>query len=137
MRRSVQLAVSLITGVWPLSALAQERTEKPTSAEQKVLERFVGTWDVAKTFHPRSGEPVQTRGECRQEMIHGGRYLRSEFIFDGDAGKTTGTGLVGFEPDTGLFTSVWTSWRVRIDGACALITSVRWVVRTEAGSTTV
>jgi hypothetical protein len=40
-------------------------------------------------------------------MIHGGRYLRSEFVFDGDSGKTTGTGLIGFEPQTGLFTSVW------------------------------
>jgi hypothetical protein len=40
-------------------------------------------------------------------MIHGGRYLRSEFVFDGDSGKTTGTGLIGFEPETGQFTSVW------------------------------
>jgi hypothetical protein len=76
-------------------------------AGQKFLERFVGTWDVTKTFHPRSGEPVRAKGECRQEMIHGGRFLRSEFVFDGDSGKTTGTGLIGFEPESGLFTSVW------------------------------
>ena len=44
---------------------------------------------------------------CTQEMIHGGRFPRSEFTFDGPGGKTTGTGLIGFEPETGKFTSVW------------------------------
>ncbi|HET6572096.1 MAG TPA: DUF1579 family protein [Fimbriiglobus sp.] len=76
-------------------------------AGQKFLERFVGTWDVVKTFHPRTGEPIRAKGECRQEMIHGGRFLRSEFVFDGATGKTTGTGLIGFESQNGLFTSVW------------------------------
>jgi hypothetical protein len=78
---------------------------------QKFLEKFVGTWDVAKTFHPRSGEPVRQKGECRQTMVHDGRFLKSEFEFNGDRGKTTGTGLIGFEPATGLFTSVWTDSR--------------------------
>lgn len=78
---------------------------------QKFLEKFAGTWDVAKTFHPRAGEPVKAKGECRQEMIHDGRFLRSEFTFGEGAGKTTGTGLIGFEAATGLFTSVWTDSR--------------------------
>jgi len=73
---------------------------------QKFLQKFVGDWEVAKTFHPRSGDPVRQKGECRQTMIHGGRFLQSDFTFHGDA-KTTGTGLIGFEPATGLFTSVW------------------------------
>src|SRR5205085_10737908 len=44
-------------------------------------------------------------------MIHDGRFLRSEFTFDGPAGKTTGTGVIGFEAASGLFTSVWTDSR--------------------------
>src|SRR5580765_4971475 len=61
---------------------------------QKFLQKFVGTWDVAKTFNPRSGEPVKAKGECVQTMIHGGRFLKSEFTFgEGDA-KTTGTGMI-------------------------------------------
>src|ERR1700676_2449909 len=74
---------------------------------QKFLEKFVGVWDVAKTFYPRTGEPARTRGECRQTMEHGGRFLKSEFVFEGKGGKPTGTGLIGFEPESGKFTSVW------------------------------
>jgi len=80
-------------------------------AGQKFLEKFVGDWEVTKTFHPRAGEPVTTKGTCRQTMIHGGRFLQSEFLFDGPGGKTTGTGTIGFEADTGLFTSVWVDSR--------------------------
>jgi hypothetical protein len=80
-------------------------------AGQKFLEKFAGDWEVVKTFHPRAGDPVTTRGTCRQTMVHGGRFLQSEFTFDGPGGKTTGTGTIGFEPDTGLFTSVWVDSR--------------------------
>jgi hypothetical protein len=80
-------------------------------AGQKFLERFVGDWEVVKTFHPRAGQPVTSKGTCRQTMTHGGRFLQSEFIFDGPGGKTTGTGTIGFEAETGLFTSVWVDSR--------------------------
>jgi hypothetical protein len=76
-------------------------------AGQKYLEQFVGTWDVDKTFYPRSGEPVRTKGECQQTMTQGGRFLQSEFVFFSPTGKTTGTGLIGFESESGKFTSVW------------------------------
>jgi hypothetical protein len=78
---------------------------------QKFLEQFVGEWDVVKTFHPRAGEPVKSTGECSQKMIHDGRFLQSEFTFTSDAGKTTGTGLIGFQPESGRFTSVWVDSR--------------------------
>jgi hypothetical protein len=78
---------------------------------QKFLEKFVGDWDVAKTFHPRSGEPVRQKGECNQSLIHGGRFLKSEFVFGSGPTRTTGTGIIGFEPATGLFTSIWVDSR--------------------------
>jgi hypothetical protein len=78
---------------------------------QKYLQQFAGEWDVVKTFHPRTGQPVTSKGECSQKMIHDGRFLQSEFTFTSDAGKTTGTGLIGFEPETGRFTSVWVDSR--------------------------
>jgi len=80
-------------------------------AGQKFLEKFAGEWEVVKTFHPRQGKPVATAGRCKQEMVHGGRFLRSEFTFDAPGGKTTGTGLIGWEPGTGRFTSVWVDSR--------------------------
>lgn len=89
---------------------AFEPKSKPGEG-QKFLERFVGEWHVAKTFHPRIGDPVRQTGECRQAIVHGGRFLQSDFSFESAAGKSTGTGLIGFEPETGKFTSVWVDSR--------------------------
>jgi Protein of unknown function (DUF1579) len=81
-------------------------------AGQKYLEAFVGEWDVVKTFSPRSGgAPTRTPGTCRQTMIHDGRFLQSEFIFEQAGRKTSGLGLTGFDPQTGRFTTVWTDSR--------------------------
>jgi len=78
---------------------------------QKYLQRFVGTWDVTKTFYPRSGQPSVAKGDCVQTMINDGRFLKSDFTFHAESGDTTGMGLIGFEPDSGKFTSVWTDSR--------------------------
>jgi hypothetical protein len=79
---------------------------------QKFLEKLVGDWEVAKTFYPRSGEPARSRGECRQTMIHEGRFLQSDFVFQQpDGKKSTGLGIIGFEAETGKFTSFWTDSR--------------------------
>jgi hypothetical protein len=95
--------------------VGQEKKDAQSSYEprsapgdgQKFLTRFVGEWDVVKTFYPRSGQPSVARGECRQTMINDGRFLKSEFVFHSESGDTTGLGLIGFEPDSGRFTSVW------------------------------
>lgn len=76
-------------------------------AGQKYLEQFAGDWSVEKIFHPRDGDPVTTKGECHQAMINGGRFLKSDFNFYDGATNTTGVGLIGFVPDSGIFTSVW------------------------------
>lgn len=74
---------------------------------QAFLARMAGEWAVEKTFYPREGKPNQASGTCRQAMVHGGLFLESAFRF----GDEEGTGLIGFEPATGRFTSVWTSSR--------------------------
>ena len=80
-------------------------------AGQKFLQKFVGEWDVVKTFHPRTGAPVAVKGECRQTMIHNGRFLQSDFVFGQGDSKTTGLGIIGFDTDSGKFTSMWTDSR--------------------------
>jgi hypothetical protein len=80
-------------------------------AGQKFLEKFVGDWEVAKAFYPRTGEPVRVKGECRQTMIHEGRFLQSDFVFGQEKGKSTGMGIIGFEAESGKFTSFWTDSR--------------------------
>ena len=89
---------------------AYEPRSRPGSG-QKYLEMFVGDWEVEKTFYPRTGDPAKTKGKCRQTMIHDGRFLQSDFVFEQDGKKTTGLGLVGFDPENSLFTSVWTDSR--------------------------
>src|SRR5262249_17432415 len=76
-------------------------------AGQKFLAKFVGEWEVAKTFYPRSGQPSRMKGECRQTLQHDGRFLQSEFVFEQNGVKSTGTGIIGYEADSGKFTSVW------------------------------
>ncbi len=100
-------------------APAQEKKDPQSAYEprsgpgagQKFLEKFAGDWNVDKTFYPRSGEPVRIKGECRQTMINGGRFLRSEFTFGQGESRTTGLGLIGFQVESGKFTSVWTDSR--------------------------
>jgi hypothetical protein len=77
---------------------------------QQFLQKFEGDWDVAKTLHLR-GDPIRMTGECRQTMIHSGRFLQSEFVFQYNGTKSTGLGLIGFEAESGKFTSVWTDSR--------------------------
>ena len=78
---------------------------------QKFLEKFTGEWSVEKIFHPLTGGSVSSKGECHQMMINGGRFLKSEFVFFNSETNTTGLGLIGFAPDSGLFTSIWTDSR--------------------------
>ena len=74
---------------------------------QKIMEKMVGEWTVVKSIFPVGKPPVRTSGTCRQMMVEEGRFLHSQFVFDSPTGKTTGVGILGFDPKTGLFTSVW------------------------------
>lgn len=78
---------------------------------QKYLSRMEGSWTVVKTFYPRSGDPAVTKGTCEQKMIQGGRFLESDFVFQDAAGPTTGMGVIGFDAQTGKFTSFWVDSR--------------------------
>jgi hypothetical protein len=94
----------------PRQEEAQNAYEPRTGpgAGQALLARFAGAWEVVKTFYPFTGEPVRTAGECRQQMVHDGHYLQSDFDFkDKSGGTTTGTGISGFDPRSGKFTTVW------------------------------
>jgi hypothetical protein len=76
-------------------------------AGQKLLAQFAGEWDVVKTFFPAAGDPRVTKGTCKQYMIQDGKFLQSDFIFFEPDGKTTGTGISGFDSKTNRFTTVW------------------------------
>jgi len=117
----MRLAVSLLTIAFSMviSASGQEKKSdrskfEPRSepgAGQGLLKRFEGDWDVTKTMYRQTGDPTRATGRCRQMMIHDGRFLQSDFTFEQGGRKTTGLGLIGFEPESGTFTSFWTDSR--------------------------
>jgi hypothetical protein len=93
----------------PAETQNQYEPTRKTGPGQVLLAQFAGDWDVVKTFFPSSGAaPIKTTGTCKQWMIHDGHFLQSDFTFnDRDGGKTTGTGISGFDPKTNKFTTVW------------------------------
>ncbi len=91
-----------------------QATSEPRSSPgvgQRFLEKLTGEWSVTKTFYPRAGAPIRAEGRCHQAMIHEGRFLQSDFVFQQGGKKTTGLGIIGFEPESGTFTSFWTDSR--------------------------
>jgi hypothetical protein len=118
----MRIAVISLVTVCAVACAQQTATTRPATDPQNIFEpreaigagqallaRFAGDWDMVKTFYPRGGgAPVMTKGECRQRMIHDGRFLQSDFTFFDEGGKTsTGTGISGFDPKTNRFTTVW------------------------------
>lgn len=92
----------------PLDPQAKFEPKSNPGAGQKYLAAFAGEWAVEKAFYPaKGGDPARSKGTCTQELVHGGRFLKSEFAFGEGDRKTTGTGTIGFEPETNLFTSSW------------------------------
>lgn len=94
-------------------ALAQQnhkQYEPPNApgAGQKLLAKFTGDWDVVRTFFPKNGKPIVTKGACKQYMIQDGKFLQSDFTFvNRDGTRSTGTGISGFDSKTNRFTTVW------------------------------
>ena len=70
---------------------AYEPLSKPGEG-QAFLQRMAGTWDVEKVFYPKSSAPVRQKGESRQTMTHGGRFLQCEFTFHRGEQTTTEPG---------------------------------------------
>jgi uncharacterized protein DUF1579 len=77
-------------------------------AGQAYLKTYEGAWSVERNFYPPGGGPAsKATGECTQKMVQDGRFLESDFTFHQDGKTTTGTGISGFDPQTGLFTTFW------------------------------
>src|SRR5579884_3119270 len=108
MKKWIPAALLVATSL--LAQQNQNQYEPPSlpGAGQKLLAQFTGEWDVVKTFFPRTGKPIVSKGTCSQYMVHDGKFLQSEFtFFNPDGTKSTGTGISGFDPKTNRFTTVW------------------------------
>jgi hypothetical protein len=105
------MVLAAARGQVPKDAQSSYEPRSTPGAGQKYLEKFAGDWEVSKVFHPFKGDPVRVSGTCRQSMIQGGKFLQSDFTFGEGQKKSTGLGIIGFEPETGRFTSFWVDSR--------------------------
>lgn len=94
----------------PAAGDVHAKYEPPSGpgAGQAYLRTYEGEWTVERNFYPPGGgPPSKATGECTQKMVQDGRFLESDFTFHQDGKTTTGTGISGFDPQTGLFTTFW------------------------------
>ena len=120
----VSLLAAVVLAAPGAAAIAQEpakvpaATPKDTQAQfeppggpgvgQAFLKTFEGEWTVERNFYPPAGGPARkATGECTQKMVQDGRFLQSDFTFHQDGKTSTGTGISGFDPQSGLFTTFW------------------------------
>ena len=97
---------------------AYMKSIKP-SDKHKLLERFVGDWEVTtRMFMDPAAPPIETKGAAKCELIHGGRFVQMEstgtFKLPGMDGKMTevpmnGLGMFGYDNNRKLYTMVWTN----------------------------
>jgi len=79
----------------------QTPATNPPQADDKTYD---GTDDATVDFTGATLENFASGEDSTDVNFDAGSY---DATFDGPGGKTTGTGLIGFEPETGKFTSVW------------------------------
>ena len=77
--------------------------------EHKMLEMFVGSWDVdAKIWmNGPTGEPTESKGTAEYKMILGGRYLEQDFTGEMMGQTLTGIGYTGYDNFRKTFSGVW------------------------------
>lgn len=116
MKKKIQILLALFL-VSTISLFAQEEMTE----EQKVwmeymtpgqfhslLAEHVGEWDAKISFWMQPGEePTVSTGSAKNEMIMGGRYLKSTFSGTTWGMPFEGMSLEGFDNTTKEFTSIW------------------------------
>lgn len=80
--------------------------------EHKLLEKYVGEWDVAiSSWREPSAEPELSRGTMKNELIFDGRYLKSDLDFTMGGRKARGLEIIGYDLFKKMYTTFWIdSW---------------------------
>jgi len=87
-------------------AAAYAETTKP-GPEHKQLEALVGTWDKEVRVWPSPGaNPMTFKGTSKNQMVLGGRFLRSEGVSGEGSVMIETLNIIGFDRRYKQFTSV-------------------------------
>ncbi|MFO7733472.1 MAG: DUF1579 domain-containing protein [Candidatus Aminicenantes bacterium] len=97
----------------------------------ELLERYVGDWEVDIKSWPAPGtEPVMSQGTMKNELIFGGRYLKSHLEGEMSGMKVAGLEIIGYDLFRNAYTTFWIdSWSTsfvttsgRLDASRQLLT---------------
>lgn len=74
----------------------------------KMMARWEGNWDIRmKTWREPDQPPVESRGTAEFRTILGGRFLQETIHSEMVGGPYNGTGLLGYDNNTGKYVTVW------------------------------
>jgi hypothetical protein len=77
------------------------------SPEQKVLEKWVGTWDATIETKDSGGKTVTSSAKAIVRLAYGGRWLITEFDGTFAGAPFTGQEIVGYDPLTKKYILNW------------------------------
>lgn len=79
-----------------------------TGEHHKWIEKSAGTWDVEMKFWmDPTGDPIESEGTEKNQMMFDGRYLKSEFSGDWMGEPFHGFSLMGYNNAESRYESTW------------------------------
>jgi len=92
----------------PADMMAQYEAMSQPGPEHKLLQPFVGEWDVkARFWMEPQGEAMESTGKAKTEWILDGRYQRQNYTGQFMGKEFKGEGLMGYNKVTGEYFSTW------------------------------
>ena len=118
---AVVLSGALVVGVVAQEAKKAAAVKQPSQDEMmaameklgavtenhKKMEPLVGEWRADVKVWMAPGEPQRSQGTSKNEMILGGRFLKSEFSGTMMGKPFKGIGINGYDIHKGKFTGLW------------------------------
>jgi predicted enzyme related to lactoylglutathione lyase len=109
----IGIAVSLVLGTVVGRGLAQDEkkpcsNEPPGDEAHRGLARLAGRFDAAvKLWSDSTSAPRESSGRIENKLVHGGRFLLSDYSGRLGDKPYTGTNLLGYDDATKRYTNVW------------------------------
>jgi hypothetical protein len=93
------------------SSPAQDQQQPPVAqptAEHKLLQKDVGTWDAEITLFPGEGlEPAKSKGTETCKLLNGGMWLVTHFEGEMAGMEFAGAGMFGYDPTEKKYVGTW------------------------------
>jgi hypothetical protein len=117
----------------PAAMLRTAEQLAATTAEHRLLQSWVGTWDVVSTTYGPAAAAQEVRGELVAKPWLDGRYLLGELTLAVGERRLHGVQILGYDTLRAQFTSSWrddaSTWAVDCSGPARSDDAARWDLR--------